>query len=181
MAIPLLTLPVTQPMPKPATHPVMAHRESRSVPAPIETAPPKPVEAAPIATPLPTPIPTPSATPAASSEVTQATGSTEDWMAAAGIASSDYQYVSFISNKESGFCPTKWQGEYGPCPAYHGTPSSALVGYGVCQSTPGWKMAASGADWATNPVTQLKWCTTHAGEYGGWAGAYSFWLAHHAW
>lgn len=101
-------------------------------------------------------------------------------MALAGISASDYTYVDYIVSHESGWCPTKAQGQIGSCPPYSGyVPSSG--GYGLCQSTPGSKMASAGADWATNPVTQLKWCTGYAAKYGGWAGAYAFWLAHHWW
>lgn len=41
--------------------------------------------------------------------------------------------------------------------------------YGIPQALPGSKMAAAGADWATNPDTQLRWMTT---MYFGPAGAY---------
>lgn len=103
-------------------------------------------------------------------------------MALAGIAPSEYQYADYIISHESGWCPTKWQGEWGSCEAYHGTPSSSGTGYGLCQATPGYKMASSGDDWATNPVTQLKWCTGYArGRYGSWYGAYNHWLSYHNW
>ncbi len=96
-------------------------------------------------------------------------------MALAGISPSDYQYVDHIVSKESGWCPTKWQGEYGKCPAYHGTPTNPNIGYGLCQATPGSKMATAGADWATNPVTQLKWCHSYAiRTYNNWTNAYNF-------
>lgn len=101
-------------------------------------------------------------------------------MALAGISPSDYTYVDYIISHESGWCPTKAQGQIGTCPPYAGY-VPATGGYGLCQSTPGSKMASAGADWATNPVTQLKWCTSYASRYGGWAGAYAFWLAHHWW
>lgn len=101
-------------------------------------------------------------------------------MALAGIAPSDYTYVDYIISHESGWCPTKAQGQYGGCPAYTGY-VPATGGYGLCQSTPGSKMASAGADWATNPITQLKWCSSYASRYGGWAGAYAFWVAHHWW
>jgi resuscitation-promoting factor RpfB len=103
-------------------------------------------------------------------------------MARAGISPDQYQYADYIISRESGWCPTKWQGQYGGCPAYHGTPTSAGVGYGLCQSTPAWKMASAGADWGTNPVTQLKWCTGYANSrYGSWQNAYNFWVSHHWW
>lgn len=107
-------------------------------------------------------------------------------MARAGIAPSDYQYADHIISRESGWCPTKWQGEYGGCPVYHGTPTDPRIGYGLCQATPGSKMADSsrggGPDWGTNPVTQLRWCSFYAtSRYGSWAAAYNFWLSHHYW
>ncbi len=89
-------------------------------------------------------------------------------MAAAGIAASDYAYVDFIISKESGWRP-------GAVNSYSGA-------YGLCQALPGSKMASAGADWRTNPVTQLRWCSGYAaGRYGGWAGAYSAWLVQSWW
>ncbi len=103
-------------------------------------------------------------------------------MALAGIGASDYTSADYIITNESGWCTTKWQGEYGNCPAYHGTPTSSSVGYGLCQATPGNKMASFGSDWATNPVTQLKWCNNYAvTRYGGWKAAAAHWAAHHNW
>lgn len=103
-------------------------------------------------------------------------------MALAGISPDQYQYADYIISHESGWCTTKWQGEYGTCPPYHGAPTSAYTGYGLCQATPGYKMASAGDDWATNPITQLKWCTGYAnGRYGSWYNAYSHWLVHHNW
>jgi uncharacterized protein YabE (DUF348 family) len=102
-------------------------------------------------------------------------------MALAGIAPGDYTYADYIISHESGWCPTKAQGQYGGCPPYSGSVPS-YGGYGLCQSTPGSKMATAGADWATNPVTQLKWCSGYAhSRYGSWAAAYSHWLAYHNW
>lgn len=102
-------------------------------------------------------------------------------MAAAGIAASDYAYVDYIVSRESGWCPTKLQGHYGSCPAYAPDSIPSGLGYGMCQSTPGSKMATAGADWQSNPVTQLRWCTGYASRYGGWEGAYNFWIANHWW
>lgn len=102
-------------------------------------------------------------------------------MARAGISPDEYAAADYIISHESGWCPTKAQGQYGGCPAYTGSvPSSG--GYGLCQSTPPSKMASAGADWATNPVTQLKWCTGYAkSRYGGWNNAYAHWLSAHNW
>ena len=101
-------------------------------------------------------------------------------MAAAGISSSDYGYVNYIISRESGWCATKWQGQYGNCPPYHGTPASG--GYGLGQATPGSKMASAGSDWATNPTTQMRWCNGYAHDrYGSWAAAYNHWAAYSSW
>lgn len=52
-------------------------------------------------------------------------------------------------------------------------PSSSA--YGIPQSLPGEKMAAFGADWRTNPVTQIRWGLSYiAGRYGSPCGAWSF-------
>ncbi len=86
-------------------------------------------------------------------------------MAAAGIAKSDYPYVNYIVSRESGWRVNASNGKT----------------WGLCQALPGSKMATAGSDWQTNPVTQLRWCSGYASRYGGWAGAYNFWLSHHWW
>ncbi|HVW23195.1 MAG TPA: ubiquitin-like domain-containing protein [Candidatus Saccharimonadales bacterium] len=102
-------------------------------------------------------------------------------MALAGISPGDYNYVDYIVSHESGWCPTKAQGQYGSCPPYAGY-VPPYGGYGLCQSTPGSKMASAGSDWATNPITQLRWCNGYAlGRYGSWYAAYEHWLAYHNW
>jgi uncharacterized protein YabE (DUF348 family) len=94
-------------------------------------------------------------------------------MALAGIPAGDYAYVSYIVSHESGWCPTKLQGDIGYCPGYPPSPIPSYLGYGLGQATPGTKMAAYGSDWETNPVTQLKWANAYANAtYGGWASAY---------
>jgi len=101
-------------------------------------------------------------------------------MALAGIGPGDYSYVDYIVSHESGWCPTKAQGEHS-CPA---VPDNQYTsgGYGLCQATPGSKMSTAGSDWATNPVTQLRWCNGYAlGRYGSWGAAYNHWLAYHNW
>jgi uncharacterized protein YabE (DUF348 family) len=101
-------------------------------------------------------------------------------MALAGISSSDYSFADYIISHESGWCPTKAQGEHS-CPVVPDDANTS-AGYGLCQATPGYKMASAGSDWATNPVTQLRWCAGYAaGRYGSWAAAYSHWVANHNW
>ena len=95
-------------------------------------------------------------------------GSHEDWMAMAGISPSDYGYVNFIIERESHWNPLSRNRSSGAT--------------GLCQALPGSKMASAGADWATNPITQLRWCNGYAvGRYGSWAKAYQFWTQHHWW
>jgi len=102
-------------------------------------------------------------------------------MALAGISSGDYQYADYIISHESGWCPTKIQGQYGGCPPLTG-PVPDYGGYGLCQSTPGDKMASAGSDWETNPITQLRWCNGYAqAHYGGWYAAYNHWVNYHYW
>jgi uncharacterized protein YabE (DUF348 family) len=88
-------------------------------------------------------------------------------MAAAGIASGDYAYANFIVSHESGWRPTA---------------ANSSGAYGLCQALPGSKMASAGADWQTNPITQLRWCSGYAhSRFGSWAAAYNYWLSHRNW
>jgi resuscitation-promoting factor RpfB len=88
-------------------------------------------------------------------------------MAAAGISPNDYVYVDYIISKESNWRPGALNGGSGA--------------YGLCQSLPASKMASAGADYLTNPVTQLRWCSGYSSRYGGWQGAYNAWLAQGWW
>ena len=104
----------------------------------------------------------------------------KDDMGLAGIAPSDYQFADYIISHESGWCPSKAQGEHS-CPAIPDD-SDTPNGYGLCQATPGYKMSSAGSDWATNPVTQLRWCSGYAhSRYGSWAAAYEHWVAYSSW
>ncbi|MFJ1706577.1 transglycosylase SLT domain-containing protein [Kitasatospora sp. NPDC088346] len=52
--------------------------------------------------------------------------------------------------------------------------------YGLVQALPGSKMASAGADWRTNPATQIKWGLKYMNDrYGSPCGAWSFWQSHH--
>lgn len=47
--------------------------------------------------------------------------------------------------------------------------------YGIPQALPGSKMASAGADWKTNPITQVRWGIKYVnGRYGSACGAWSF-------
>ncbi|MFD0532082.1 transglycosylase SLT domain-containing protein [Kitasatospora arboriphila] len=57
-------------------------------------------------------------------------------------------------------------------------PSSGA--YGLGQALPGSKMASAGADWKTNPKTQIKWAYDYMNSrYGSPNAAWSFWQTHH--
>lgn len=87
-------------------------------------------------------------------------GTKADWMRAAGIPENDWQCVDLLVTKESG-----WR-------VNAQNPSSSA--YGIPQSLPGNKMASAGADWQTNPVTQLKWMKGYvAARYGGFCNAWA--------
>jgi hypothetical protein len=76
-----------------------------------------------------------------------------------------------------------WTGEQWPClralwskeSGWRTTadnPSSSA--YGIPQALPGSKMSSAGADWRTNPATQIKWGLGYiAGRYGTPCGAWS--------
>lgn len=86
--------------------------------------------------------------------------------AAKAIFDSQYSCAASLVSHESG-----WN--------VHATnPSSGA--YGLPQALPGAKMASAGADWRTNPVTQLRWMKSYVdSRYGGACSAWSFWTSHH--
>src|SRR3989344_2153380 len=88
-------------------------------------------------------------------------------LSAAGIAPGDHAASHYIISRESNWRP--------------GAATSSGAS-GLCQALPGSKMASAGSDWQTNPITQLRWCSGCARDrYGGWGGAYNFWLRNHYW
>ena len=55
---------------------------------------------------------------------------------------------------------------------------NASGAYGIPQALPGSKMATAGADWATDPTTQIKWGLGYIqGRYGDPCKAWTFWQA----
>ena len=93
----------------------------------------------------------------------------KSWLRQAGIEESDWFYVDYIIFRESHWHHQIWN-------------SQGSGAYGLCQALPAWKMSSFGADYMTNPITQLKWCDWYARErYGSWPAAYQFWLSRHWW
>lgn len=91
-------------------------------------------------------------------------GSKEEWLTSAGIAESDWAYVDYIVNRESGWNPNAVNASSG---------ASGLVQALPCGKVPGS---------CFNPVDNLKWADGYAkGRYGSWEGAYDFWVSNHWW
>lgn len=88
-----------------------------------------------------------------------------EWARAAGVSEAELNIALDLIYRESGcrFDATNY--------------SSGA--YGIPQALPGSKMASEGADWETNPVTQIKWMIKYVnGRYGGWANAAEWWYSH---
>ena len=91
-------------------------------------------------------------------------GAPAEWMAAAGIAESDWQFVNYIVSRESGWNPNATNKSSGACGLVQALPCSKVPGNGY------------------NPVDNLRWGTGYAtGRYGSWEGAYNFWVKNHWW
>lgn len=126
-------------------------------------------------TPTPTPEPEPEPEPdpeAASSDNSGGAGpmyytgggAPAEWMAAAGIASSDWGYVDYVVSRESGWNPNATNSSSGAC--------------GLVQALPCSKVPGNGYD----PVDNLRWANGYAtGRYGSWEGAVTFWQNNNWW
>lgn len=91
-------------------------------------------------------------------------GAPADWMAAAGIAQSDWGYVDYIVTRESGWNPNATNPSSGACGLVQALPCSKVPGGGY------------------NPVANLTWANGYAiDRYGSWANAYAFWTTNHWW
>ena len=70
-----------------------------------------------------------------------------------GWGDSEFSCLDSLWTKESGW---RWNAD-----------NAASDAYGIPQALPGSKMASVGSDWATNPITQIKWGLNYiAGRYG---------------
>jgi hypothetical protein len=82
------------------------------------------------------------------------------------VGSKQFPCLNNLWNKESLWSQTAGSTHSGP--------------YGIPQALPGSKMASAGADWRTNPITQIKWGLGYInGRYGSACKAWSHWLSHH--
>ncbi|MCL2482070.1 MAG: ubiquitin-like domain-containing protein [Propionibacteriaceae bacterium] len=107
-----------------------------------------------------TPTPTPKASPPVSVTPGSAQAIAYDMVKARGWDDSQFQCLVSLWNHESGWNVSA-QNRY----------SGA---YGIPQALPGSKMASVGADWRTNPATQITWGLSYiTGRYGTPCGAWS--------
>jgi flagellar hook-length control protein FliK len=87
-------------------------------------------------------------------------------MARQMVAADQFQCFSNIVDHES-----SWN--------YQATNASSGA-YGLFQALPAGKYASAGADWRTNPATQIKWGLNYMNSrYGSPCQAWSFWSANH--
>ena len=91
-------------------------------------------------------------------------GTCADWARQAGVSEVDIAAALDLIYHESG-CRVDAR--------------NASGAYGIPQALPGNKMASAGADWETNPVTQIRWMINYVnGRYGGWNQALNYWYSH---
>lgn len=93
-------------------------------------------------------------------------------LAAVGGLGGTFPMLDYIISNES---------HYDPTISYGGGHGNVNVAYGIPQALPGTKMASAGADWRTNPRTQLKWMFGYIrSAYGTLTNAYNHWRANHS-
>jgi hypothetical protein len=122
-------------------------------------------------TPTPTPTPTPEpveaggssgggwAPPFVSPDPGTAQAIAYDMVLARGWGEDQFACLQALWNKESGWRVNAYNASSGA--------------YGIPQSLPGSKMASAGADWETNPATQITWGLGYiSGRYGDPCGAW---------
>jgi hypothetical protein len=81
-----------------------------------------------------------------------------------GFSTSQFSCLDNIWTRESGW---RYNAE------------NASGAYGIPQALPGDKMASAGADWMTDPTTQIRWGLGYIkSTYGTPCDAWSFWQAH---
>lgn len=82
------------------------------------------------------------------------------------------QYAaSLVAADQFGCLEALWQRESGWNPAAKNRSSGA---FGIPQALPASKMASAGADWQTNPMTQVRWGVSYIhGRYGSPCGAWA--------
>jgi hypothetical protein len=167
MGLALISLGILNPVTDPTTQAPVAHAETALVAKAEEPVNPEPVAQTTQVEPAVEDKVEPAAPQQAPTAVVPQ-GTHDDWLAAAGIT--DTFSANILISRENG----SWD----PCKMNGGAIDCAYLGdraYGIPQALPGSKMASAGADWQTNPITQLKWMNTYVNDrYGSWAQALAF-------
>jgi uncharacterized protein YabE (DUF348 family) len=158
-----VTKPVAEPVkpvtPKPVAPKPVVPKPSTPRPAPLP--PPKPTPPPPAPKPAPKPAPTTVivVTPGSAQAIAKSMMGTYGWN-----TTSQFSCLVNLWNGESGW---RWNAT---------NPSSGA--YGIPQAWPANKMATAGADWRTNPRTQIRWGMGYIkGRYGTPCAAWSAWLS----
>jgi uncharacterized protein YabE (DUF348 family) len=158
-----VTKPVAEPVkpvtPKPVAPKPVVPKPSAPRPAPLP--PPKPTPPPPAPKPAPKPAPTTVivVTPGSAQAIAKSMMGTYGWN-----TTSQFSCLVNLWNGESGW---RWNAT---------NPSSGA--YGIPQAWPANKMATAGADWRTNPRTQIRWGMGYIkGRYGTPCAAWSAWLS----
>jgi uncharacterized protein YabE (DUF348 family) len=87
-------------------------------------------------------------------------GTKTEWLSASNVPSESWGYADYMVQKESSWNPNAVNRSSGAC--------------GLAQALPCSKVPGNPHD----PVNSLNWMNNYVnGRYGGWEGAYSFWLA----
>jgi hypothetical protein len=153
------------PLDRTASAPATPVRQSRPTPTPAPATPPVPAPAVPHPAARPsTPPVQPPTRPAPAPEPSPA-GNPQAY-ARDLVGDAQFACLDSIWQHESGWDYTA------------ANPSSGA--YGIPQALPGSKMASAGADWHTNPLTQIRWGISYIhSRYGTPCAAWSFWQTHH--
>ena len=106
-------------------------------------------------------------TPVAQAAPAYTGGSGCDWLrgqlAASGVSLSDIDAAMYIAGKESGCSPSAVNRSSGACNVFQEYPCGKWGG-------------------STNVVAHIQGASAYAANrYGGWWGAYNFWVANHWW
>lgn len=153
---------------KPDTTKIPVSTPAAAVAAPAAQAAHAAAAAAPVASTESAAIPVPAAhaaapaAPMAGTSPAAAQAFARSYLASKGLGEAEFQCLVTLWNHESG-----WNFQ---------ASNSSSGAYGIPQSLPGSKMASAGADWQTNPATQIKWGLGYIdGRYGTPCGAVASW------
>jgi resuscitation-promoting factor RpfB len=178
--------PTTKPAPRPVVTPVAkppVTLVTKPVAEPVKPVTPKPVAPKPVVpkpsaprpAPLPPPKPTPPPAPKPAPKPAPTTVIVVTPGSAQAIAKSMMGTYGWNTTSQFSCLVNLWNGESGW--RWNATnPSSGA--YGIPQAWPANKMATAGADWRTNPRTQIRWGMGYIkGRYGTPCAAWSAWLS----